>query len=166
MNLPSLLPFLPTSLAFSNPSFRPFVCFPFFLFFFFLPVLCWGWKIKSRLSGFTWAKSSLDMTKITAKNCLGEKGGWARLVVACPDAFYSLSLYANRQPSSVSINFHHVKHTLILCTYLLFGQRPRRGRWPMLSHRRNFLSFSFSVHPLWSSYSSLEPQISILRPKS
>ena len=51
---------------------------------------------------------------------------------------------------------------------LLFGQRPRRGRWPMLSHiwetfsfsSFSFFSFFFSVPP------PLEAQILVSRPKS
>ena len=58
--------------------------------------------------------------------------------------------------------------------FSLFGQRPRRGRWPMLSHIGEISPFSppsvpppsLSVHPLWGSNLSLEAQISPLRPKS
>ena len=61
----------------------------------------------------------------------------------------------------------------------LFGQRPRRGRWPMLSHiwgifssssSSSSFSFSFFVPPLKSQSRgpnpSLEAQIPALRPKS
>ena len=44
-----------------------------------------------------------------------------------------------------------------------FGQRPRRGQWPMVSYMRNFLLLFFSV-PL--SNPSLEAQIPVSRPKS
>ena len=42
---------------------------------------------------------------------------------------------------------------------LLFGQRPRRGRWPMLSHIWGIFSFSFSF------FYVPPPQIPVSRPK-
>ena len=49
--------------------------------------------------------------------------------------------------------------------FLLFGQRPRRGRWPMLLHIWGiFSSFSFSAPP--SPPPSLQANISACRPVS
>ena len=75
-------------------------------------------------------------------------------------------------------------HYLTTDFFFLFGPRPRRGRWPMLSHRGNF-SFFFYVPPPgsnpsleaqipasklksqpWGSNPSLEAQIPALRLKS
>ena len=53
-----------------------------------------------------------------------------------------------------------------------FGQRPQRGRWPMLSHRTNFSSFS--VHPppsklisqLWGQNLNLKVKFLLQGPNS
>ena len=49
---------------------------------------------------------------------------------------------------------------ILFCIPFLFGQRPQRGRWPMLSHRGNFsFFFFFYLPPPRGPNPSLEAQI-------
>ena len=91
--------------------------------------------------------------------------------------FFLLTCYVTLQPA-MSV---HLSVCPLVGWFVghLFGQRPQRGRWPMLSHRGIFssssFSSSFSVFPPptfrpisqpWSPYTSLDAQIPILRSKS
>ena len=103
-----------------------------------------------------------------------------------PPTWYCLAFFSFSMSEAVSDNsfflqsFIHIKFSDYFCRNsinstnstsaseilqtirLFFGQRPRRGRWPMLSHRGNFSSFFSS-----SSYvPPLEAQILASRPKS
>ena len=78
---------------------------------------------------------------------------------SCSFIFFLLTCYVTLQPA-MSV---HLSVCPLVGWFVghLFGQRPQRGRWPMLSHRGIFSSsFSFSVPP------PLQAHILALRPKS
>ena len=58
----------------------------------------------------------------------------------------SAQVMTHHLDSLSSLSLPSFSVVFVPCLFILFGQRPRRGRWPMLSHRGIF-SFSFFVPP-------------------
>ena len=65
-----------------------------------------------------------------------------------PQISFLIKIQSQQKKNFCTKNFSVQEHFVII--FFLFGQRPQRGPWPMLSHRRifsSFFSFSFSVPP-------------------